>query len=269
VAAGATLDACAAEEAHKETHDRYKPAGRGHSEGTKQVCSVHCDMGPGADVAGTFTKLNPGKCRARVREDGVYRGKTFTLNRNAVAWAAEELGALIESSSARGPWAVPSTATLGDMTALQPALTRRITECSAFHISKKHSNDFALVFDPRADGCDLVAMVETFVLEGEGGGPGGRARDALAVRRCAAGAPAQRACCAQHGPGQALLPDCDGAGRRLLSSDTQRCACGAGRSRPARPRACGAGRALSALLRSQTSGQAGASRLVASAGVAP
>lgn len=63
---------------------------------------------------GSITKLPSGKWRARVRKDGVYRGRTFESKRDATAWANEVAG-LIETASVRGLAAVPKSATVGDL----------------------------------------------------------------------------------------------------------------------------------------------------------
>ena len=62
----------------------------------------------------TFTKLPSGKWRIGIRQDGVYRGRTFVLKREAVAWANEVAG-LIEPSCATRLSSEPCTATLGDL----------------------------------------------------------------------------------------------------------------------------------------------------------
>ncbi len=91
---------------------------------------------------------------------------------------------------------------------LGAAVIKRMADCPAYRISPQDSNYFALVFDGRGEGCDLVAVVEIFepggatphnthqyahelffVLQGEGtasmnGGPEQPVRrgDALLVR---------------------------------------------------------------------------------------
>ena len=62
----------------------------------------------------TVSKLPSGKWRARVRRDGVYRGKTFERKSDAQRWAAE-VGSLIESASAAGLSSPPRTATVADL----------------------------------------------------------------------------------------------------------------------------------------------------------
>jgi quercetin dioxygenase-like cupin family protein len=42
------------------------------------------------------------------------------------------------------------------------ALARRMQDCPAYRISPGDTNYMAMVFDPRDEGCDLVAVVEIF-----------------------------------------------------------------------------------------------------------
>jgi len=56
-----------------------------------------------------------------------------------------------------------------------PALKRRMADCPAWRISPQDSNYMALVFDPRDNGCGLVAVVEIFE-------PGGRTPPNLHVQ---------------------------------------------------------------------------------------
>jgi mannose-6-phosphate isomerase-like protein (cupin superfamily) len=46
------------------------------------------------------------------------------------------------------------------------ALKRRMPDCPAFRISPHDTNYMAIVFDPRDEGCDLVAVVEIFDRDG-------------------------------------------------------------------------------------------------------
>jgi mannose-6-phosphate isomerase-like protein (cupin superfamily) len=45
---------------------------------------------------------------------------------------------------------------------LSPCVARRMVDCPAWRISPDDSNYMAIVFDPRDDGCSLVAVVEIF-----------------------------------------------------------------------------------------------------------
>ena len=42
------------------------------------------------------------------------------------------------------------------------AIVKRMADCPAYRISPKDTNYFALLFDARGEGCDLVAVVEIF-----------------------------------------------------------------------------------------------------------
>ena len=81
----------------------------GHEKGTIRIYRI----GHGTVMA-TVSKLPSGKWRARVRRDGVYRGKTFERKSDAQRWAAE-VGSLIESASAAGLSSPPRTATVADL----------------------------------------------------------------------------------------------------------------------------------------------------------
>lgn len=45
---------------------------------------------------------------------------------------------------------------------IPPALTRHMADCPAWRISPADTNYMAIVFDPRDEGCGLVAVVEIF-----------------------------------------------------------------------------------------------------------
>ncbi len=45
---------------------------------------------------------------------------------------------------------------------IAPALKRRMADCPAWRISPGDSNYMAIVFDPRDEGCSLVAVIEVF-----------------------------------------------------------------------------------------------------------
>ena len=45
---------------------------------------------------------------------------------------------------------------------LAPAVLKNMAQCPAFRISPDDTNYFAMVFDARDEGCDLVAVVEIF-----------------------------------------------------------------------------------------------------------
>lgn len=47
-----------------------------------------------------------------------------------------------------------------------PALKRHLLDCPAWRISPSDSNVLAIVFDPRDEGCDLVAVLEIFEVGG-------------------------------------------------------------------------------------------------------
>jgi mannose-6-phosphate isomerase-like protein (cupin superfamily) len=42
------------------------------------------------------------------------------------------------------------------------AIVKRMADCPAYRISPQDTNYFALLFDARGEGCDLVAVVEIF-----------------------------------------------------------------------------------------------------------
>lgn len=62
----------------------------------------------------TFTKLPSGKWRAQVRRDGMYRGQTFTLKRDAQAWA-KQIEVQAEHIVASGYQPVPEGYSVGDL----------------------------------------------------------------------------------------------------------------------------------------------------------
>lgn len=62
----------------------------------------------------TFTKLPSGKWRAQVRKGGMYRGETFTLKRDAQAWA-QQIEVQAEHIVASGYQPVPDNYTVGDL----------------------------------------------------------------------------------------------------------------------------------------------------------
>jgi hypothetical protein len=62
----------------------------------------------------TFTKLASGKWRAQVRKGGLYRGETFTLKRDAQAWA-QQIEVQAEHIVANGYQPVPERYTVGDL----------------------------------------------------------------------------------------------------------------------------------------------------------
>lgn len=62
----------------------------------------------------TFTKLPSGKWRAQVRKGGMYRGETFTLKRDAQAWA-QQIEVQAEHIVASGYQPVPENYTVGDL----------------------------------------------------------------------------------------------------------------------------------------------------------
>lgn len=62
----------------------------------------------------TITKLPSGKWRAQVRKGGMYRGKTFTLKRDAQAWA-KQIEVQAEHIVASGYQPVPEGYTVGDL----------------------------------------------------------------------------------------------------------------------------------------------------------
>lgn len=45
---------------------------------------------------------------------------------------------------------------------IPPALKRHMADCPAWRISPHDTNHMAIVFDPRDEGCSLVAVVEIF-----------------------------------------------------------------------------------------------------------
>jgi mannose-6-phosphate isomerase-like protein (cupin superfamily) len=49
---------------------------------------------------------------------------------------------------------------------IAPALKRHMADCPAWRISPGDSNYMAIVFDPRDEGCNLVAIVEIFEPQG-------------------------------------------------------------------------------------------------------
>lgn len=67
-----------------------------------------------AGQVASISRLPSGKWRARVRVNGVYRGKSFATRKQAATWAATVEG-LVESASATGLSAVPKTATVSDL----------------------------------------------------------------------------------------------------------------------------------------------------------
>lgn len=62
----------------------------------------------------TFTKLPSGKWRAQVRKGGMYRGETFTLKRDAQAWA-QQIEVQAEHIVASGYQPVPEQYSVGDL----------------------------------------------------------------------------------------------------------------------------------------------------------
>ncbi|TQK10173.1 site-specific integrase [Herbaspirillum sp. SJZ107] len=62
----------------------------------------------------TFTKLPSGKWRAQVRKGGMYRGETFTLKREAQAWA-QQIEVQAEHIVASGYQPVPEGYSVGDL----------------------------------------------------------------------------------------------------------------------------------------------------------
>jgi integrase len=62
----------------------------------------------------TFTKLPSGKWRAQVRKGGMYRGETFTLKRDAQAWA-QQIEVQAEHIAATGYQPVPEGYSVGDL----------------------------------------------------------------------------------------------------------------------------------------------------------
>lgn len=62
----------------------------------------------------TLTKLPSGKWRAQVRKGGMYRGETFTLKRDALAWA-QQIEVQAEHIVASGYQPVPEGYTVGDL----------------------------------------------------------------------------------------------------------------------------------------------------------
>lgn len=62
----------------------------------------------------TLTKLPSGKWRAQVRRDGMYRGQTFTLKRDAEAWA-KQIEVQAEHIVASGYQPVPEGYSVGDL----------------------------------------------------------------------------------------------------------------------------------------------------------
>ena len=62
----------------------------------------------------TLTKLPSGKWRAQVRKGGMYRGETFTLRRDALAWA-QQIELQAEHIVASGYQPVPDRYTVGDL----------------------------------------------------------------------------------------------------------------------------------------------------------
>jgi hypothetical protein len=62
----------------------------------------------------TFTKFPSGKWRAQLRRDGLYRGQTFTLKRDAQAWA-KQIEVQAEHIVASGYQPVPEGYSVGDL----------------------------------------------------------------------------------------------------------------------------------------------------------
>lgn len=62
----------------------------------------------------TYTKLPSGKWRAQVRKGGMYRGETFTLKRDAQAWA-QQVEVQAEHIVASGYQPIPEGYTVGDL----------------------------------------------------------------------------------------------------------------------------------------------------------
>lgn len=62
----------------------------------------------------TYTKLPSGKWRAQVRKGGMYRGETFTLKRDAMAWA-QQIEVQAEHIVASGYQPIPEGYTVGDL----------------------------------------------------------------------------------------------------------------------------------------------------------
>lgn len=62
----------------------------------------------------TFAKLPSGKWRAQVRREGMYRGQTFTLKRDAIAWA-KQIEVQAEHIAASGYQPVPEGYSVGHL----------------------------------------------------------------------------------------------------------------------------------------------------------
>jgi len=82
------------------------------------------------------------------------------------------------------------------------AIVKRMADCPAYRISAKDTNYFALLFDARGDGCDLVAVVEIFE-------PGGKTPPNVHKR-------AHEMFFVLEGEGRAI---CDGEAARIAKGD--------------------------------------------------